>query len=339
MKLAKSLLGAVAAVFLGGSAAGAGDIPPMDLKYASVLPQGNAVSDVDEYFVKKLDELSAGKIKAQIFWTRALGKADEMLPMIEAGAVDFTMLETGQYSETPFLGMMNALPMAHFDAVEVVRTAYDLYENSEAVKKELETIGARIALVRPSPGYYLLCKTSIESLADFRGKKLRAYGPYVPLMWEALGAVPVNVPSNELYEALDKGVIDCAYLPPSFLAAFKLHEVAKNFIDFSFGNIELAPIVVPTAVWERWPAEIQAIVEKAADDAEAWGADHIARNAADSIGVMVAGGARKVALKDADSVAAAIPDMIDVWVKRQTESGRGEQAALVAAQVRKALGQ
>lgn len=338
MNLVKGLLGAAAVMLLGGAAAKANEIPSMNLKYASVLPQGNAVSDVDEYFVKKLDELSGGKIKAQIFWTRALGKADEMLPMIEAGAVDFTMLETGQYSETPFLGMMNALPMVHFDDGEVVRSAYDLYQNSEALKKELENIGARIALVRPSPGYYLLCKASIESLADFRGKKLRAYGPYVPLMWEALGAVPVNVPSNELYEALDKGVIDCAYLPPSFLAAFKLHEVAKNYIDFSFGNIELAPVVVPDVVWNQWPSGVQEIVGKATRDTEAWGADHIARNAADSIDVMVAAGARKVALKDADAVKAAIPDMIDIWVKRQTDAGRGEQAALVAAQVRKALG-
>ncbi|MGR3538641.1 MAG: TRAP transporter substrate-binding protein DctP [Pseudooceanicola nanhaiensis] len=312
-------------------------MPQITAKYASVLPKGNAISDVDEYFAKRLEDLSGGKFKAEIYWTRALGKADEMLTLIEAGAIDFTMLETGQYSETQFAGVTNALPMVFFDAGQVVDTAKKVLA-TDAVQKELSMIGGRVQLVRPSPGYYLLCKEPIRTLSDFKGKKLRTYGAYVPLMWEALGAVPVNVASNELYEALDKGIIDCAYLPPSFLAAFKLHEVAKNLIDYSFGMIELAPIVTPTAVWDSWSPEVQAIVRQAASEAETWGMEHIQQNAADSVQTMISGGAQLVAIEDPQAVADAIPDMIDIWVKKQEGAGKGAEAAEVASVIRAATG-
>nr|WP_255553485.1 TRAP transporter substrate-binding protein DctP [Maritimibacter sp. DP1N21-5] len=308
----------------------------MNFKYASVLPQGNAISDVDEYFVDKLTELSDGNLTAEIYWTRSLGKADEMMTLVEAGAIDFTMLETGQYSETQFSGVTNALPMVFFSADEVLEASQALLA-SDVVQQELAAIGGQVTLVRPSPGYYLLCKDPIQSTADFKGKKLRGYGAYVPLMWEALGAVPVNVASNELYEALDKGIIDCAYLPPSFLAAFKLGEVAKYLVDYSFGMIELAPIVTPTVVWEGWSPEVQAVVTQAARDAEAWGADHIQQNAEESIQSMVDIGVEVVPVSDPEAIEAAIPDMLDIWSAKLEGEGRGEEAAAVVEIIRATL--
>lgn len=57
--------------------------------------------------------------------------------------------------------------------------------------------------------YVYHCKPEIKSLADMKGKKLRAISGWVD-MARGMGAIPVNVNADEAYEALDRGTIDCA---------------------------------------------------------------------------------------------------------------------------------
>ena len=302
------------------------DYPPMRLKYGSVLPANNVVSDVDKFFVERVKQKSNGKIVIDIYWTSALGKPQEMLPLISAGAVDFTMFLTGQYSETPLLGFMNALPLAHFDSQKVVDISKALYEQSGGIQKELDKIGAKVLLVRPTPIYQLLCRKPYETLADLRGAKLRSYGAYVPVMWQALGANPVNVSPTELYDSLSKGIFDCAYWNPPFHADAKLYEVAKYLIDVDFGVIELAPIVVPVTVWNQWPAPVQKLFLEVAREAEVYGIKHIRENSLQSVDFMVKNGVRIVKFKETAQLRKAVPNMVEIWLQKQKDAGRGADA-------------
>jgi TRAP-type transport system periplasmic protein len=77
--------------------------------------------------------------------------------------------------------------------------------------------------------YVYHCKPLIKSLADMKGKKLRAISAWVDLA-RGMGAVPVNVNADEAYEALDRGTIDCALQNITAQRARSYGEAAKNII-------------------------------------------------------------------------------------------------------------
>ena len=77
--------------------------------------------------------------------------------------------------------------------------------------------------------YLLQCVNEVKSLDDIKGLKVRGIGPWADML-RTLGAAPFNVSSNELYEALDRGTLDCASAALNWQRIRSLGEVAKNVI-------------------------------------------------------------------------------------------------------------
>ena len=79
-----------------------------------------------------------------------------------------------------------------------------------------------------TPPYRLMCKGKIENLADIKGKKLRMPGAAHSDWAKSVGAVPVNVPSSEMYNGLDKGQINCAANAANDLKSRSLWDVVDH---------------------------------------------------------------------------------------------------------------
>ena len=69
----------------------------------------------------------------------------------------------------------------------------------------------------------------MKTLDEFKGLKFRVLGGPPTEMAKALGAVPTLIPMPDVYQSLDKGVVDGAAAPWEAVQAFRLYEVAKNF--------------------------------------------------------------------------------------------------------------
>lgn len=80
-----------------------------------------------------------------------------------------------------------------------------------------------------TPLYNLLCKdTKITTVEDLKGKRLRAAGAGFVRFAEHFGAQGVRLPVNEVYEALDQGIIDCAMLNAPEITNYSLDEVLTD---------------------------------------------------------------------------------------------------------------
>jgi TRAP-type C4-dicarboxylate transport system substrate-binding protein len=325
-------------IVAGAAPSAAQDYPELRLRYATHVPEDNIVSESDKFFARKVEELSGGDIKVDVYWNRAIGKQQEMLPMISAGAVDFTTLETAQYGETPLMGFMNTIYPVHRDAAKLVEMSNWLYQNSAGIRGELERIGARPLFVRHLPSYHLLCSKPFRTINDFKGAKLRAFGAYVPLMWQSLGATAVNVVTTEMYDGLDKGVFDCTFLPAPFLHNLKLYEVAKYLIDIEFGMIEFAPTLVPTVNWDSWPENVQELLTAVAEETEQFALQHTQAKSGASVQALLDEGVELVEFPEAEKLLANLPDLMAAWEERQASEGRGEAAKEIVSYARQALG-
>jgi TRAP-type C4-dicarboxylate transport system substrate-binding protein len=85
-----------------------------------------------------------------------------------------------------------------------------------------------------SSPYQLACREPVKSLADLKGKRVRATGGSVELM-RMLGAVPVAATLPEAVNLLQRGGIECQFGVHTWLKTFGYADFAKNLTDYPLG--------------------------------------------------------------------------------------------------------
>jgi TRAP-type transport system periplasmic protein len=105
-------------------------------------------------------------------------------------------------------------------------------------------------------------KKAIRSVADIKDMKFRVPSKTQGNSIKALGGVPVFMPINRVYNALNTGVIDGILTGPSTIKSFKFDEVAKYFtIGLPLGRSPFF-LVMNKNSWNNLSAEHKALVDK-----------------------------------------------------------------------------
>lgn len=82
--------------------------------------------------------------------------------------------------------------------------------------------------------YHLMCRTEVKDLRTARGKRVRAATAWAG--WTAaMGAVPVNISSGEMYEAMSRRSVDCGLGAPAWLDTYGLSDVVTHVLDLGIG--------------------------------------------------------------------------------------------------------
>jgi len=83
-----------------------------------------------------------------------------------------------------------------------------------------------LALWTSEPNIFIMRDSEVRAPSDLAGLKVRVAGATAAEVAEALGATPVQMPINQVYNALQTGLIDGVITGSSTLTDFKLDEVA-----------------------------------------------------------------------------------------------------------------
>jgi len=86
-----------------------------------------------------------------------------------------------------------------------------------------------VALWTSEPNVFIMRDAVIRTPADLEGLKIRVAGATAADVATALGATPVQMPINQVYNALQTGLIDGVITGASTLNDFKLDEVADSY--------------------------------------------------------------------------------------------------------------
>ncbi len=338
----KTLRAGIAAAALIGAAASAqaADYPSMNLRYATGFPEAVYMNEPAKWFASEVEKRSGGKIKIRMFFGSTLGKSNEILDLVAKGAIDMGSVVQGYFtSNLPFAAMTNSLPMTFFDGEAVMRTAIKLEGTNADQIAEYEANNVKPLIHRYLPNYKLICTKPIRTVKDLEGTKIRTFGNYMPKMFAALKATPVNVLPVEMYEALKRGSMDCSYLTYPFFMVFKLYEVAPYVIDVKFGGINAYWLAVNKSKFDAMPKEVQDLLVEVGKEATEWGVAHTKEVDSKALDQLKAQkGVQVIKFEEQQLLEDTVPDMIDEWVKEMAKIGREEQAKAYAAAVRKDLG-
>jgi TRAP-type C4-dicarboxylate transport system substrate-binding protein len=233
----------------------------------AAYPATNFHSENLIQFAKDVDAASAGKLKITVHANASLFKANEIKRAVQGGQA--------QIGEVLLVNFENENPVFGTDGIPFLATSYAdskrLYDAQKPVlEKLLAAQGMKLlyAVAWPSQGIY--AKKEINSVADLRGIKWRAYSPATAKIAELVGAQPVTIQAAELSQALATGVVESYMSSGSTGFDTKTYESLKYFYDTQAWLPKNAVIVNKKAFDALDPAT-QTALNKAAAEAETRG--------------------------------------------------------------------
>jgi TRAP-type transport system periplasmic protein len=218
-------------------------------------------------FAQDVDKASGGKLKITVHANASLFKANEIKRAVQGGQA--------QAGEILLVNFENENPLYGLDGMPFLATSYaqsrKLYEAQKpSLDKLLGAQGMKLLYTVAWPPQGIYTKKELNSVADLRGIKWRAYSPATAKIAELIGAQPVTIQAAELSQALATGVVESYMSSGSTGYDSKTYESLKYWYDTQAWLPKNAVIVNKKAFDALDPAT-QAAVTKAAADAEVRG--------------------------------------------------------------------
>ncbi len=118
----------------------------------------------------------------------------------------------------------------------------------------------------------IYCKEPVESLDEIREKKLRVWGKALADTFAKLDVSATIIPQNDMYVALQTGVVDCATHYPGAASTLSPQEVTPYWSYLSAYAVPI-PLVVSHKPRDELPDHVQAILSEEAEKLSAELAD------------------------------------------------------------------
>lgn len=246
-------------------------VKPIELSYAVFFPPTHIQCKVAAAWAEEIGTRSGGRVKINIYAGDSLTKAPQVYEAVVAGICDIGMscfaYTRGRF---PLLEGLD-LPLGYPDG----KTATRLATAMAAKYQPQETADTHLLYVHAHGPGILASRKPVRSLDEVKGLKVRATGLSATIV-EKLGGVPVAMSQPEVYEALQRGVVDATLCPVETLKGWKQGEVIEAVTDSSaIGYTTSMFVTMNKDKWNQLPADVQALItevsgEWVAKHGEAW---------------------------------------------------------------------
>lgn len=212
-------------------------------------------------FAKDVDARTQGQLKIAVHPNSSLFKTNEIKRAVQSGQT--------QAGEIFLLQYENESPLFALDGVPFLASNYDdawkLYEAQRpALNSYFEKQGLALLYAVPWQPQGLQSKRAVQSLADLRGVKWRAYSAATARMGELMGAYPVTVLSSELTQALATGQVEAMISSSQTAVDIRVHESFGFFYDIKAWVPKNAVLVNAKAFSALTPQQQDAVKRAAA---------------------------------------------------------------------------
>jgi TRAP-type mannitol/chloroaromatic compound transport system substrate-binding protein len=214
--------------------------------------------------VKRIEEMSAGRLKIQFYGAGELIPAAEGFDAVSSGTVEMNYANSYFWTGKTFAGQyFTAVPFGlNFQGIngwmydggglELWREVYDKFS---LVPFLCGNTGVQMT------GWF---RKEINSPDDLKGLKMRIPG-LAGRVYRELGVDARLLPPGDIFPALERGVIDAAeFVGPYLDRQLGLHKVAKYYYTTGWHETATASeLTINKAKWNSLPADLKAIVENA----------------------------------------------------------------------------
>ena len=209
-------------------AAGAGTALAADWDMPMAYPESNFHTQYGHRFADAVRTCTGGSLNITIHSGGSLFKGNEIKRAVQIGQAPIgERFLSAHQAENPVYGV---------DSIPFLATSYEdsdrLWEASKAeVSSALEKDGLVLIYSAPWPAQGLYFKQEINSVADMKGIKFRAYNAATSRLAELAGMNPVQIEAADLAQALATGVAASFISSGSTGYDTKIWELLTHFYD------------------------------------------------------------------------------------------------------------
>jgi len=232
----------------------------IELKISTFVPPTHGfVVDVLQPWAKEIEARTNGKVVTRVFAGNSpFGATENQADQVKQGVIDVAFglngIPRGRYPRTSIM----ELPFVGESSDSASRTLWTLLPTLLADDwKDFKVL----ALHCHNPGLFHTRNKRMTTIYDVKGLRMRAPNPPTQELLSHLGATPVGMPPTQVYENLEKGVIDGAVFPWDAIKGFRLDGLLKEHLDARVYT-SCFHIVMSPKRYESLPADVR----KAIDD-------------------------------------------------------------------------
>jgi TRAP-type transport system periplasmic protein len=292
----------------------------INLTYSGFMPPTHGQSRVEAAWCREVEKRTDGRVKIAHFPGQTLTKADQNYEGVVSGLSDIGS-SVLQYTRGrfPLMDFIN-LPLGYQKervACAIINEVYEKFQPTELSDVKLLYLHAH------GPGFIHTKGKAVTKMDDLKGLKIRSHGPTAEMI-KCLGGTPMAFPMTELYQSLQKGVVQGGLYPLESNKGWKMAEVtdyviAAYDIAYSLGFF----VAMNPKKWESLPEDIKKIIEEINSEwilkhAQSWEED-----AFEGVAFLLKSGNSMIGIdpEEARRWRKAVQPVIDTYVKETGEKG------------------
>ncbi|MBW1862218.1 MAG: TRAP transporter substrate-binding protein DctP [Deltaproteobacteria bacterium] len=231
-----------------------------------VSPQSIFVKEMLVPWSKMIEERTAaiGKpVKISVFTGSAIIPFGQHYRAVLKGTVDMSSnIDSDLVGDAGGVADVMNLPFLFKTTKAAALTALDLYEKYPEFRSPFSK--AKLMWFQPTgPSNVIFSKKAIKTAADLKGLKTFAPNETINNQVSSFGCIPVDIPFIEVYQALDRGLIDYIAKDWEAAMAFKFFEVTdyRTILPVGFQS----GFLIASMNWDTWnglPPDVQKVFEE-----------------------------------------------------------------------------
>lgn len=287
-------------------------------------------------WMAQVEQATKGRVKIELYSSQTLLKGIDTWKGVASGIADMGWCVQSYWPDLTPLAEVVTLPGLPMKSAEHgSEVLWKLYEKFPAIQREFSAIQP-ILLHTTEPYFLLTTKKQVKTLEDIKGMKIRAIGGPGTDQMKALGAVPIAIPMPDVYQALDKGVVDGMATPWEAISGFRFYEVSKYYTHVPLSAVAFS-LCVNKQKWASLPADVrdQIMSVSGLAGSKFWGKNYFDASEPATIEKIKAGNHEMVRYTPpADEVARwqkLAEPLWEDWVKRMEAKGQRDARAVLNA--------
>jgi len=308
-------------------------VETIKLKVADSFPAAHYMNELIKQWMADVTEASGNTIEFEYYGAEQLGKASEMLTLVQSGVTDIAYVAPSYVSDKMPLSGVAELPGGFDSSCEGTHAYWKIATGDGLIAKhEMQPNQVRLLFTVLGAPYQILSTKEIDGVSSIKGQKLRSYGGDQSIALEKIGAIPVRTSAPEAYEAVVRGTLDGIVLPYASVFSYKLNDVVKYSTDhLNFGSVAIN-YVINDETWHSLPASARAAFNKVAVDAIDRACSRFDNDDSIAFEKLKAGGVNMVQFSESDMLILRekMADLPDQWADRLDRRGKLGTEALKA---------
>ena len=290
------------------------------LNYSNFFPPTHVQSKLAQSWCDEVKKRTEGKVVVEYYPGQTLTKGTQNYDGVVSGLSDMGMcLFAYTRGRFPVMEAVD-LPLGYDSGITATKVVNAVYE--EFAPKELQDTQV-MYLHAHGAGVLHTAGKAVRTMADFKGMKLRGHGTSAQVL-AALGGTPVSLPMPELYQSLQKGIVQGALYPIEVNKGWRMAEVVDYLtLSTPIAYTSSFYVVMNKDKWARIPDDLKKVIieinkEWIPKHGKAW--DESDR---EGLAFFKELGGEVIALSDAEGAKwqAAITPVVDAYIEKMNKNG------------------